>query len=337
MKYLGMLAALSLALAGVLLLRRRLDRVAVLSFAAPGLAIALPWYVKNAILTGNPLYPHVFGGLNTYAAAQLDQTRHDFGFGRSLLDLVLLPARLLGDAESFDAGEWISPLFLLFAPLVFLLPSARRVAAAVWAAVGVYVLAWFFSTQQARFLVPAMPALALLAALGTIALARRGRAGRAVATISTAAALVASLAASLAYAARFVPVVVGHQPKDEFLLRNAPYYAGVEWLNRRLGSDERLLSDLPDLLYLEMPYTTFGTMGDLLPPTAGADRTRKFVQASGARYAAVLARHEDRVRQLGYVDARLIARIPVRNVTSRTLGELGPPQALLVYALPTRK
>jgi hypothetical protein len=337
MKYLGVLAALALGLAGALALRPRLDARAALSLAAPAIAIALPWYVKNAILTGNPFYPHVFGGLNPYAAARLDETRRDFGFGRSLLDLVLLPFRLLGDAESFDAGQWISPLFILFAPLVFLLPAARRVAMAVWAAVGLYVLAWFFATQQARFLVPAMPALALLAALGILALAQRGSAGRAVAAISTAAALAVGVAASLAYAAQFVPVVVGREPKEEFLLENAPYYAGIEWLDRRLGSDDRVLTDLPDLLYLEMPYTTFGTMGDLLPPTAGADRTRAFVRATGAKYAAVLARHQDRVRQLEYVDARLIARVSVRNVTSRTLSDLGPPETLLVYSLPTRK
>jgi hypothetical protein len=337
MKYLGVLVALALGLAGVLALRPRLDARAVLSFAAPAIAMALPWYVKNAILTGNPLYPHVFGGLNPYAAAQLDQTRRDFGFGRSLLDLVLLPFRLLGDAESFDAGQWISPLFILFAPLVFLLPAARRVALAAWAAVGLYVLAWFFATQQARFLVPAMPALALLAALGIIGLAQRGNAGRAVATISTAAALTVGLAASLAYASQFAPVVVGRESKEDFLLENAPYYAGIEWLDRRLGSDDRVLTDLPDLLYLEMPYTTFGTMGDLLPPTAGAERTRAFVRATGATYAAVLARHQDRVRQLEYVDAHLIARVAVRNVTSRTLSELGPPQALLIYSLPNTK
>jgi hypothetical protein len=335
MKYLGVLVVLALGLGAALALRPRLDARAAVLFAAPAIAIALPWYVKNAILTGNPLYPHVFGGLNPYAAAQLEETRRDFGFGRSLVDLVVLPFRLLADAEPFDAGQWISPLFILFAPLVFLLPVARRVAMAVWVAVGLYVLAWFFATQQARFLVPVMPALALLAALGIIALARRGSAGRAVATISTAAALSVGLAASLAYASQFAPVVVGSESKEDFLLDNAPYYAGIEWLNRRLGSEDRVLTDLPDLLYLEMPFTTFGTMGDLLPPTAGPDRSRAFVRATAAKYAAVLARHQDRVRQLEQIDARLIARVSVRNVTSRTLSELGPPQALLVYLLPT--
>jgi hypothetical protein len=74
-----------------------------------------------------------------------------------------------------------------------------------------------------------------------------------------------------------------------------------------------------------------------LPPTAGAERTRAFVRATGATYAAVLARHQERVRQLEYVDARLIARVSVRNVTSRTLSELGPPEALLIYSLPNTK
>ena len=77
MKYLGLIAALTLAAVAAIVIGRRLNYRVALAFGLPAVAVALPWYVKNALLTGNPFYPHVFGGLNPYAAARLDETAED--------------------------------------------------------------------------------------------------------------------------------------------------------------------------------------------------------------------------------------------------------------------
>ena len=41
----------------------------------------------------------------------------------------------------------------------------------------------------------------------------------------------------------------------------------------------------------------------------------------------------DRLRQVGYLDARLIAKVPVRSVQSRTRDDFGPWHYMLVYAI----
>jgi hypothetical protein len=331
MKYLGLIALAAFVVVAALLARRHLRAVHVLAFVIPAVAVAVPWYVKNAVLTGNPVYPYIFGGLNESAVAELADTRAQFGYGRSALDLLLLPFRLLADAEPFDAGEFVSPLFLFFAPVVFLLPSARRPAAVVWTGIVFYVLAWFFATQQARFLVPLMPVLAVLAAMGALALARRGVTGLVGASVVTGAALATGLVVSLVYAAQFIPVAVGAQDRETFLRKEASLYEGVEWLNRHLGPDDTVAFDGWTLLYLRVPYVTFGTHGDLLPSDAGPDETWRFVRENGVTHLAVLARNTNRIRQAGYVGARLVARVQVRSVTSRTLSEIGPPEVMLVY------
>jgi hypothetical protein len=333
MKYLGLFVAVAVGLVGVMLTLRRLRPAHVAAFVAPAAVVALPWYAKNLVLTGNPIYPHVFGGLNPYAEAELEDTRRMFGHGHSLLDLVLLPARLLADAKPFDGGEFLSPLFLIFAPLVFLQPRARRPSVAIWMGVVLYVVAWFYATQQARFLVPLMPVLAVLAALGVLALADAGRLGRIATAAVTAAALVAGLTASSVYAAQFVPVVAGAESREEFLGEKVSHYPAIEWLNRHLGPEDKLLIDSFTLLYLDVPYITFGTMGDLLPPTAGREETREFVRENGVTHIAVLAEDKERRQQVRYLDTRLVARIPVRWVRSRTLKELGPPETMLIYAV----
>jgi hypothetical protein len=256
-----------------------------------------------------------------------------FGRGHGPVDFLLLPVRLLADAKSFDAGEFLSPLFLVFAPTALLLSRARGAVFAAWAGVLVFIVAWFVTTQQARFLVPLMPVLAVLAALGALTLSSRGRLGRALVVAGTAAALAVGLGASVIYAAQFAPVVVGTESKDRFLREKVSNYEGVEWLNRQLGPEDKVATDIWALLYLEVPYTTFGTMGDVLPLNAGAQATRSFVARHGVTRIAILDSDTERKRQVGYLNARLIARVSVSSVESRTRGDFGPRHEMLVYAV----
>jgi hypothetical protein len=333
MKYLGLIAALTLAAVAAMIIARRLNYRVALAFGVPAIAVALPWYVKNALLTGNPFYPHLFGGLNPSAARELNSAMQAFGHGHSPLDFLLLPARLLADAKPFDAGEFLSPLFLVFAPVTLLLYRARGALFATWAGVLFYTVAWFVTTQQARFLVPLMPALAVLAALGALALSSQGRLGRLLVVVGTAASFAVGLGASVVYAAQFAPVVVGTESRGQFLKEKVSNYEGVEWLDRRLGPEDKVATDIWALLYLEVPYTTFGTMGDVLPLNAGAQATRSFVAREGVTHIAVLDGDTERLRQVGYLNARLIARESVRSVQSRTRGDFGPRHEMLVYSV----
>ncbi len=201
-KYTGVAAGIVLAAVAAVLLRDRLRLRHVVAFAVPAVAIALPWYVKNAIQTGNPVYPLLFGAVNEEANRDLAAVLDGYGHGRSPVDAVLLPGRLLGDADEFDRGEFVSPLLLLFAPLTLLVRPLRGVVVPLWLGIALYVGAWFLTSQQARFLVPLMPALALLAALAIVAVAGAGRLGRMAAVAIVTAALVSGLAVSTLYASR---------------------------------------------------------------------------------------------------------------------------------------
>jgi hypothetical protein len=236
------------------------------------------------------------------------------------------------DAEAFDRGEFVSPLFLLFAPLVFLDRRARRPAAIVWAVGGLFVLSWFFGSQQARFLIPLMPAFAVLAAVGAVALARAGRAGRLVTTAVTAAALVLGLGVTLVYTAQFAPVAAGRQTEREFLLEKVSYFEGTDWLNRNLPADARVAIGHVFDFHLQRPYVAL--TADALPSTAGPRETREFVRRYGLTHVAIPASLGGRSKQLTAIGARLIARVTVHSVVSRTRAERGPPETMLVYALP---
>ena len=329
MKYTGVAAGLVLAAVAAVLLRGRLRLRHVLAFAVPAVAVALPWYVKNAIQTGNPVYPLLLGAVNDEATRDLEVVLDDYGHGRSPLDALLLPARLLGDADAFDRGEFVSPLLVLFAPLTLLLRPLRRVVVPVWLGIAVYLGAWFLTSQQARFLVGLMPVLAVLAAIAVMTVARAGRLGHAVTVAVVAGALVAGLGVSALYASRFVAVASGFEADEDFLERKASYHEATAWVNRNLPPGGRVLTDVRGSLYLERPYVVWTPSA--LPSGAEAGEARAFVRRYGFTHAVVRASNEPRVRQARQAGGRVVADFAARAITSRTLDEAGPTETFLVF------
>jgi hypothetical protein len=329
MKYVAAGAAAIVALGAALAFGRALTVRRVLAFAIPAVVVALPWYVKNAILTGDPAYPILFGWEHDEAREAAQASFDNYGYGHGANDLLLLPVRLLADAEPFDRAEFITPLLLVFAPVALLAPRARRVAATALAGVGVYLLVWFFGVQDARYLLIAMPVLAVLAAVGIVALAREGRVGRVLAVGGTVGAFAVGAVVSAAYASQFVPYLAGTDSDDEFLRSKVSYHESVEWLNAHLPPDARVAVDFVFVLHVDRPAVVLTS--DALTLTAGPRETCAFFRRYGLTHVLLLRENAARRRQLGYVGGRRIAAISARAVESRTLSRRGPPEQLDVY------
>ena len=143
---------------------------AVLVFLV-AMLVAAPWFVRNAINTGNPVYPllyRVFGGAN-WSSAQEARWRKAHGPGE------VSPAGLAREtAEYFTAPEdrTESALLLIFLPaLVFLRRRDLPRALGLLAYVVFGLLGWYLLTHRAdRFLAPLVPALAALGGIGLAAI-----------------------------------------------------------------------------------------------------------------------------------------------------------------------
>jgi hypothetical protein len=330
MKYFGLFAALATALVVLLSAERGRRTVSLVAFGVPAVLIALPWYLKNWIFTGNPLFPFVFGGASESARAAIDAALSYHGFGHSPLDALLLPVRLMTHSDAFDGSGWLSPLVLV-APLALLDKRVRRGAAVALAGCAVYGAFWFYTSQQARFLIPMFPVLSVLAALGLRAVAIR-RVGRALAPAATALAIGAGLTVFAVYCAQFVPVVVGLETKEDFLSERTGYYDGVAWLNRELGESDGVLIDFASP-YLEQPYVVWTSL--LIPPEASAEEVRRLVRKKRLRYAAILAIYRDsRRHHLAAMRARRVATIDVHTAYLGLRRWGGIRHRLLVYRLP---
>lgn len=139
-------------------------------FAIPIAVLWIPWLVKAAIATGNPVYPFffdIFGGPDWSSALedQLQTWQQSIGMGREPLDYLLLPLRviLLGawGYDTFD-GE-IGAFWLVVLPLAIFLSRRQHLASRAMVVAGLFFLFWSLTSQQIRFLVPILPLVSMAA------------------------------------------------------------------------------------------------------------------------------------------------------------------------------
>jgi hypothetical protein len=148
----------------IFLARRRPDWRSVGIYLLATLLGCGPWFVKNLVLTGNPVYPlayAVFGG-ETWTAEKDQKWRaahdpEDFSPGDAARRWVGVLFR----------SEWLSPLIMPLAALSLLAGRQRRLVMWLWIYFGYVIASWWLLTHRIdRFWIPSLPVVALLAGLG---------------------------------------------------------------------------------------------------------------------------------------------------------------------------
>lgn len=252
------LALFPILLAGLVLLYRAArarwsagSLTDVYLFTAMTIAVSLPWHLRMGLLTGNPIWPYASGllGSGPWPPEQIQSLLRDQfhpGAGTGLQAIAMLPWNLAFRLEPIYIGE------LAFTPVMFLLLPLGLLAA-VWdravrlplALLALYTAFWFFTAQNARYIVHALPLLCLACGLALARLAalvqwlRDSSPGRAV----LAAALCVALAAPGYHLAK-LPSGAGWVAMPEelppstpdgrtaFIAARIPEYTAIEHLNR---------------------------------------------------------------------------------------------------------
>ena len=257
------LLPLGLIVLAAVIARYRLSRralAALLRFGLPALLLFTPWLVRDALWTGNPIFPY-FNAV--FHSPKWDTTNTFFNFatfgrGAGLLDFLRLPWDLSLHAGAFieatPAGA-VGALPLLALPWLYLRPAGGR-RRVLWAAV-LYCLAvaalWFRIGPYLRYLLPLFPVLAVLAALNLEQL-WSGLAGqpwrRPAALVLVLAALAGAGATRVSHLRSLwqIPeryphrLVLGQESTDAFLARSVSVYEALQFLNRQPVDGQKVLS-----------------------------------------------------------------------------------------------
>jgi len=233
--------------------------------------IASPWYVRNALNTGNPVYPFFYEQLG---GRDWDQRRADiykneqqtFGVGRTAegRDVLQMPHAVLGLA--YQPGRYVNPGqtaglgypvgavgWSLLAVLVLAALNRRRGdlwSGGLLAVVGLSLVAWFFLSQQSRYIASLAPLVALL--IGSI----RSPAGVRLAAVVIPLQLVATLVTQSKWVTQDqLPVVFGNESRADYVRKRVPFAEAAETIHQKVPSTGRVaLYDEVFGVFLNVPY-----------------------------------------------------------------------------------
>ena len=247
-KYLGLFFLL-LILAALIYLtfRRRCRIISPLVFAATAIAVASPWFLRNFYYTRNPVFPFFYGWFGRWFG--WGQWRPEYqgvfvnysglGMGKGLWPLIKLPWNLSLHPVAFGGGK-VSGLCVVL-PLAFLALGLLPKRGVVVMMLGLaYTIFWFFTAQEARYLLPALPLLSLACGAGLDAAGARIFHQPRARWIACAPLAIAMLAPGLIWAGSRIKEH-GWPPRnqserDQYLAQRLPAYPALKLMNDRLGS-----------------------------------------------------------------------------------------------------
>lgn len=237
----------------------------VATYAAAALVAGGPWYVRNAIVGGDPIWPGLYRmlggrGWNDAAAAtftdEIAGLYHRLGTGP--IDLFSSPFRVLADPLAiFENTGGLGIAWAALAP--FALVSLRRRREVRWVAAwsAIVFACWFFVAQNGRFLWPAIVAWSVLAADGVVLEVHRVSTRVALAVVL---AVQAPMALYLAFQAveRAAPVLAREITRDDAIRRSSEYALPIAWLNEHSPKDAVVAVAPETMLRLERRYVWVG-------------------------------------------------------------------------------
>jgi hypothetical protein len=228
-----------------------------LRFSLITLLVALPWYLRNAILMGNPFYPFQFGGRYWDSFLASWWTEPGTGIGWSPTQMILLPLNVtLGHRDATFFDRRFGPLYLILLPLVLWIlvqavheePNKKYSLLSIGCFAAISFGAWTFGVintsalWQARYLLPAVMAFTIPTALGWEALRRLDTSKF---RVSYLANVLIGLVISLTLLDNAVFVLqrnplafaVGAQSRERYIERVNPSYAAVMAMLDELPAD----------------------------------------------------------------------------------------------------
>jgi len=246
--------------------------VLVVAIAA---AVASPWFIKNAIFTGNPVYPLAWGIFDggewsaENASFYFEKSslkgyhpRHDQNIGETVRHMIVTPwEATIHWRFRPDAGQpgyedhFLGPLFLLWLPLLLrvLMDFKHRAAREgplrlVVPFALAYGALWYFPYQSNRLLIPALAALSVLAAYSLVLVEQTARwlSRGAIAILLVACLYNIEWLAEFAFRETTTKpspaaYMLGFQSRDSYIAKAFPPYAAFRLMPDHVREGEKVL------------------------------------------------------------------------------------------------
>ena len=249
-----------------------------LAFFAITLLIVSPWYIKNCILTANPVYPlfdsffrdnSLTGAVNSHWTAGIFQ-RREMMFGEGFWETILVPVRIFfqgkdGSPQYFDGV--LNPILIIMLPFAFMNQYLKRDKVFFFLfSVFFLLMAYFLTVIRVRYILPVVPFLAILSVGGIKNIVdwsgETSNSLRRIGLIGISAVTIILVLLNVLYLKDYfntvqpVRYILGQETRDEFLTRHTACYPAMQYANKNLPDDSRIFLIFLGRrgYYLDRPY-----------------------------------------------------------------------------------
>jgi len=241
------------------------EHVGIISTAA--FIVAAPWYIRNWVLFGCPIYPptpllyHLFH--TRYFSSEAIQRLHVLmlfqagGMGRGPLSLLVLPYNLTFHTANFTSGAGgIGLVPLTFVPFCFGALRRSQFAKGLVLFGILQTIAWFFTMQESRYIIQIFVIAAILGVAGWRYVVRAApRFGPALSALTVAISITYGLFMIVSARAEDVHAAVSTSFAERRKQTEIPFLESFRYLNSESSVRRVLILD-PSVppYYLEKDY-----------------------------------------------------------------------------------
>jgi len=268
-KYQGVHWALSIGLLIIILhlqdlknLRIKIFKTLII-YGLISLLIASPWYLRNFIITGDPIWPFGFSFFDSQYWTQALQNKFSSwqqGEGESLQHYLMGIWNLTLHQSSWFGGLRIPylPIQLTLIPgLLFYWPRLKYdqkiFIKYLSIPIIVYYTLWFTNYQQSRYILPVMSLLLIPSSYIFWELIKL-KISKFLATALIIIVLFFSISYSFIYNKESFAVVSGIETKNEYLEKRVSYFIDIQWMNNNIKRDSKILFCHLKPFYLKHDY-----------------------------------------------------------------------------------
>jgi hypothetical protein len=263
--------------------------------------VALPWYLKNYLQTGNPFYPlfnsffkllhhqTVQGVLHGPAIKKTGKISffkiREAMYGESFWETLLIPIRMFfqGKDTSYQYFQGsLNPILIIFLPFALLNKSYGKDKIIFLCFTIIFIfMAYFLTAKQVRYILPVLPFLAIIAVMGIkdlmdklkeemfLSSLKLGKNAKSMARILLFGVIAILLILNLLYLKNRInvikpfPYVMGIETREAFLNRHLLHYDAVEYINHNLPGDAKVFTLFLGRrgYYLERDYKNDSSFG----------------------------------------------------------------------------
>ena len=290
--------------------RSTIKHLAIIFFV--GALISSPWYIRNWLLLGCPIYPPIpllagFFHVKYFPPEAVQNIKNavlkeGLGMGKDPLSLLLLPFHLAFHPANFENGAGgIGLVPLTFIPFCFRALRWERFAKALGLFAILMTLAWFYTEQESRFLIQVYVIAAIFGVAGWSYVVRvTPRFGRALSALTVAISISYGLFMIVEARADDIHAVVSKAYAETRRQKGIPFLESFRYLNSDPAVRKVLVLDpFVPTYYLDKEYLKpIGRWGEHLLP--GIDSSQQVLSEPSRRdFTHVLdVRFKDREFQL---------------------------------------